>query len=136
MDIADFSSLGSMPEAEPEPESAIHKLRPGSELHSKTLGKLQNMFRYSEQSMNQHTPRWGWMEQKIQAYIALPDYKQLTTQLENNRGAAPEPVFTRRLIPRRDATAKEHLNGIYAPSNASSADGRASSSCRWTDGYC
>lgn len=92
LDIADFADLMPGPATEPEPESAIQKLRPGSSLHSETLQKLESMFRFSANAMSQHSPRWGWMEQKIQAYVALPDYKQAMQQLENNRGAAPEPV--------------------------------------------
>jgi hypothetical protein len=99
MGISDFSNfadatqlLPSINPAEREPESAINKLKPGSELHTKTLQKLEAMFRYSSQAMSNHSARWGWMEQKIQAYISLPDYEQLNKQLENNRGAAPEVV--------------------------------------------
>lgn len=79
------------PAEQPEP-SAIDKLRPGSELHSKTLQKLEGMFRFSQSAMSNFTHRWGWMEQRIQAYVGLPDYEQAMKQLENDRGAAPEPI--------------------------------------------
>jgi hypothetical protein len=99
MGTADFSNMldvtGMLPSINPAErpvESAIEKLRPGSSLHSKTLQKLEAMFKFSQQAMSNYTHRWGWMEQKIEAYIALPDYETLQRELETNRGAAPEPV--------------------------------------------
>ena len=99
MGSADFSNMlsatGMLPSinpAERPTESVIDKLKPGSKLHSETLKKLEAMFRYSQQEMSNHSQRWGWMEQKIQAYIALPEYEYLNIHLENNRGAPPEPV--------------------------------------------
>lgn len=99
MGMADFSNMldvsGMLPSinpAERPQESVISKLKPGSKLHSETLQKLEAMFRYGQQSMSNFTQRWGWMEQRIQAYINLPDYEQLNNQMQNNAGAAPEPV--------------------------------------------
>lgn len=99
MGISDFSNmldvtqtLPSINPAERPQESVINKLKPGSTLHSKTLQKLNAMFRFSQGAMSNFTDRWGWMEQRIQAYVALPDYEMAMQQLENNRGAPPEPV--------------------------------------------
>lgn len=99
MGISDFSNmldvsqtLPSINPAERPQESVISKLKPKSKLHSDTLQKLNAMFRFSQNAMSNFTDRWGWMEQKIQAYVALPDYQQAMQQLENNRGAPPEPV--------------------------------------------
>jgi hypothetical protein len=99
MGTADFSNmldatqmLPSINPAERPTESVIEKLKPRSELHSKTLQKLEAMFRYSQGAMSNFTHRWNWMEQKIQAYVALPDYENVMRQMENDRGAPPEPV--------------------------------------------
>lgn len=99
MGASDFSSmldvtqlLPSINPAERPQESVINKLKPGSELHSKTLQKLNAMFRYSQNAMSSFTHRWGWMEQKIQAYVNLPDYDRAMQDLNNSRSAPPEPV--------------------------------------------
>lgn len=84
--------LPSINPAEQPEESAITKLKPGSELHSKTLAKLEAMWRYSAGAMSNFQHRWGWMEQKIQAYVTQPDYEAALRELENNRGGPPEPV--------------------------------------------
>lgn len=99
MGTADFSNMmdatGLLPSinpAERPKEGVIDKLKPGSKLHSDTLQKLEAMFRYSQGAMSNFTHRWGWMEQKVQAYVALPNYEDAMRQLENDRGAPPEPV--------------------------------------------
>lgn len=73
-------------------ESAIDKLRPGSELHAKVLQRLNAYFDFSKNEMSNHHPRWGWQELRIQAYIKHPSYKDLMQALQNNAGAPPEPV--------------------------------------------
>ncbi len=99
MGISDFGNMmdvsGMIPsinDADRPQESVISKLRPGSKLHSDTLQKLEAMFRYSSGAMANFSNRWGWMEQKIQAYVNQPNYEDLMRELENNRGAPPEPV--------------------------------------------
>lgn len=94
MDLGDFQpgqqlDLSPMPEVE---ERAIEKLKPGSELHGEVMKKLDAMWRFSAGRMSDFSHRWGWMENKIQAYVALPDYEQALQQLKNNNGQAPEPV--------------------------------------------
>ena len=74
------------------PESIIEKLKPDSELEKETREKLESMFKFSQKHMGNFYPRWNWQEQKIQAYISLPDYEQAVREFENNRGAPPEPV--------------------------------------------
>lgn len=99
--LSSTGSLGSMLEAgsqsmaSPErisEESAIEKLRPGSDLHAKVLLKLNSYFEFSKNQMQQHHPRWNWQELRIQAYIKHPNYKDLITALQNNMGAPPEPI--------------------------------------------
>lgn len=99
MGIGDFSSmldttqlLPSINPAERTQESVIDKLKPGSELHGETLKKLNAMFKYSQGAMSNFTSRWGWMEQKIQAYVNLPEYDKAMEALNNSRAAPPEPV--------------------------------------------
>lgn len=91
MDAADYRPQPQGYEP-PPPESVIDKLKPGSDLHLETIKKLDALYRFSSNAMGQFTPRWNWMEQKIQAYLALPDYKTAMDSLNNNNGRPPEPV--------------------------------------------
>lgn len=90
--VGDYSSGMNIDlSAAPQP-SAIDKLTPGSELHGEVLKKLEAMFKFSQREMSNFGERWQWMENKIQAYVKLPDYKQAMMQLNNNNGQAPEVV--------------------------------------------
>lgn len=103
----------SMPSPEEQsPESAIDKLKPESPLHAKVLQKLNAYFDFSANAMREFHPRWGWQELKIQAYIKMPDYKDLMQALENNRGAPPEPV--RIIVPYSYATLHAAATFIYS----------------------
>lgn len=95
MDAGDFDpslNLDMSPVTEAPKERPIDRLTPKSELHRDTIKKLEAMFKFSEQEMGNFTERWQWQEQKVQAYIKLPDYKQAMQALQNNMGQAPEVV--------------------------------------------
>lgn len=111
------STLGSGSQSMPAPEeiseeSAIDKLRPGSDLHAKVLKRLNAHFDFSANAMSQHHPRWNWQETRIQAYIAQPDYKDLVSQLSNNNGAPPEPIKI--VVPYSYATLHAAATYIYS----------------------
>lgn len=91
--------------------SPIEKLKPNSDKEKKVREKLNKMFEYGKNAMSQHHPRWTWQEQKIQAYIRLPDYKQLNEQFNNNLGAAPEPIQV--IVPYTYATIHAAATFIY-----------------------
>lgn len=108
-----IQGMQSMPGPEQESEeSAIDKLGPDTELHKKVIQKLNAYFDFSKNAMTDFHARWNWQEQKVQAYIALPDYKQLWQALENNRGAAPEPIKI--IVPYSYATLHAAATFIYS----------------------
>lgn len=92
MDAQDFQPGMSLDLSPLLAQRPIEKLTPGSELHGEVIKKLEAMFKFSQQEMSNFTERWQWMEQKVQAYIKLPDYKQAMQSLQNNMGQAPEVV--------------------------------------------
>jgi hypothetical protein len=106
-----FSSLPS-PEQIDEEENVISKLRPGSDKELKVRERLNKMFDYSWNAMSNHHPRWLWQEQKVQAYIKQPDYKQLMEEMNNNNGAAPEPIQV--IVPYTYSTIHAAATFIYA----------------------
>jgi len=106
-----FQSLPG-PETIPEAESAIEKLKPGSDKELKVRERLNKMFDFSWNAMSQHHPRWMWQEQKVQAYIKQPDYKQLVEEMNNNQGAAPEPIQV--IVPYTYSTIHAAATFIYA----------------------
>lgn len=73
-------------------QSAIDKLKPGSELHQKVFAKLNAMYKFSEDEMKKHYSRWNFNEQKIQAYTNVNDYKVLMENLQADNAMPPEPV--------------------------------------------
>jgi hypothetical protein len=75
-----------------EAESAVQKLRPGSEAHAFVIGKLEAMRKFSKDKMKVHYSRWNNAEQKIQAYTTLTDYEQLNTELSYEGATPPEPI--------------------------------------------
>lgn len=95
MSMGDYTGeapLAPPPEAKPKVvETALDKLRPDSELHTKVLQYLLNRLNYSERSMTQFYSRWNASERKLQAYISLPDYEQLLKE-QNKTGAPPAVV--------------------------------------------
>lgn len=98
MDLMGGASMDTMAmnDALPMPtmpqESVIDRLKPDSDLHRDTLQRLDRTFKYSADKMKLFHPRWNYNEQRIQAFVAQPDYEQLMKELENNRGTVPEPV--------------------------------------------
>jgi len=106
-----FGSLPG-PDEIPEGESVIDKLRPGSDKELKVRERLNKMFDFSWNAMSQMHPRWLWQEQKVQAYIKQPDYKQLMEEMNNNNGAAPEPIQV--IVPYTYSTIHAAATFIYA----------------------
>ncbi len=106
-----FDSLPG-PDTIPEAESVIDKLKPGSDKEIKVRERLNKMFDFSWNAMSQHHPRWLWQEQKVQAYIKQPDYKQLVEEMNNNQGAAPEPIQV--IVPYTYSTIHAAATFIYA----------------------
>lgn len=92
MGLGDFEKTLEPIRIQEQPKRAIDDLRPGSEKHNKVLEKLRAMYKFGMDEMRKHHHRWNWMEQKLQAYINLPDYEQYMNELSNNQGAPPEPV--------------------------------------------
>jgi len=78
--------------AEPPPKPAIEKLRPGSELHTEVLDKLNAMFKFGKDEMAKHYDRWNFGEQKIQAYTSIEDYTRLMDTLNETNARPPEPI--------------------------------------------
>lgn len=74
-----------------EPEDAIDRLKPGSDLHTKVLAYLMKRLEASERQMQKLHGRWNLNESKLQAYISLPDYEAARKQ-DNDRGAPPKQV--------------------------------------------
>lgn len=91
---ADQSPAQTIRLANPDepPPSAIDKLRPGSDLHQRTLDKLVAMEKFSHTQMKHHYSRWNFAEQKIQAYTTVNDYERLVNELNSKDATIPEPV--------------------------------------------
>jgi hypothetical protein len=111
-DLSSMFQSQASPDEIDEDESAINKLKPGSEKERRTRERLNKMFEYSWNAMSQNHPRWLWQEQKVQAYIKMPDYKQLVEEFKNNTGAAPEPVQV--IVPYTYSTIHAAATFIYA----------------------
>lgn len=74
-------------------EEIIKKLRPGSELHSRTLEKLMAMLRFSNNKLSSHFSRFRMQELKVQAYALNQDYDEIVRSIEASKGAEiPEPI--------------------------------------------
>lgn len=113
--LSSMLTPGAQSMASPEeisPESAIDRLGPNTDLHAKVLKRLNAYFDYSSGAMAEHHPRWNWQELRIQAYIKLPDYKTLVTQLRTDNGAAPEPIQV--IVPYSYATLHAAATYIYS----------------------
>jgi len=106
-----FQSLPDPEGIDPD-EDIISKLKPGSDKERKVRERLNKMFDFSWNAMSQHHPRWTWQEQKVQAYIKMPDYKQLMDEMNNNNGAAPEPIQV--IVPYTYSTIHAAATFIYA----------------------
>lgn len=106
-----FNALPS-PELREEDNDVIASLRPGSEKERKVRERLNRMFLFSHNAMSNFHPRWLWMEQKVQAYIKLPDYKQLVEEMQGNLGAAPEPIQV--IVPYTYSTIHAAATFVYA----------------------
>ena len=61
-------------------------MRPGSELHGRTLQYLKRRIDASEDKMRLFYDRWRVNEEKAQAYINLPDYEKVLKQLNEASG--------------------------------------------------
>lgn len=82
-------------EAEPEQNKVIEKLRPGSDLHKRTIQKLKAMLKFSRDEMRKHYWRWNYNEEKLQAYVRLEDYEAVVKQWTSNNYKnvlPPEPI--------------------------------------------
>lgn len=79
------------PAPDPEPESVISRLGPGTDLHKETIQKLLSMFNYSKRQMTNMHHRWSFMEQKVQAYVRLPNYEEYCKQMQEANALPPEP---------------------------------------------
>lgn len=106
--IAEQLGLGTTPKSRwPEvtqeelDKPAIERLTPGSELHKNVLAYLNARIKYSEQKMSLFYARWRWNEQRVQAYVQLPDYEQSLKQL--NEAKAP-PAAVSIVVPYTFAT--------------------------------
>jgi hypothetical protein len=69
----------------------IDYLVPGSKEHQVVLQYLKNRLEHSEREMSKFYARWGFNEQRMQAYINLNDYEKLLKQ-QNDSGKAPKAV--------------------------------------------
>lgn len=74
-----------------EPERAIERLKPNSDLHKKVLDYLLKRLDASERQMQKFHTRWRRNEMKLQAYISLPDYEEMQKQ-KNDAGEPPKQV--------------------------------------------
>lgn len=111
--LLSLDSSQSMPSPEEmSPDSVIDKLGPDTDLGKEVLKKLNAAFSYSAQAMQENHPRWNWQELRIQAYIKLPEYKDLMQQLSTNNGAAPEPIKI--VVPYSYATIHAAATYIYS----------------------
>tara|TARA_R110002153_G_scaffold274298_2_gene448182 strand:+ start:3306 stop:5294 length:1989 start_codon:yes stop_codon:yes gene_type:complete len=72
-------------------ESPSEMLKPGSELHEKTLKYLLDRLLMSEKKMGEFYARWSYNEKRIQAYIDLPNWEKELKNL-NDKGAVPSAV--------------------------------------------
>lgn len=103
----------SMPSPEEIPDDGvISKMGPETDLHKNTLKRLNAYFDFSSNAMSEHHPRWNWQELRIQAYIKLPEYKDLVSQLKMNNGAPPEPIQV--IVPYSYATLHAAATYIYS----------------------
>ena len=77
-----------------DPNAAINKLRPGSELQIETRKKLDAMFKYGKDALRQYYAKWNLNELKVQAYVPCQDYESVMKYLGSDvKGAVPpEPV--------------------------------------------
>ena len=73
-------------------DAAIKKLAPGSELHRKVFELLKAQHKFSSEHMQKHYSRWGWNEQKVQAYTHATDYERLMSELQHKDSQVPEPI--------------------------------------------
>lgn len=69
----------------------IERLRPGSRLHTDVLDYLLDRISQSERAMSSFYSRWQVLEQKIQAYVKLPDWEKALKQM-NDDGQPPRVV--------------------------------------------
>ncbi len=73
-------------------DAAIKKLAPGSEAHKRVFEVLMAQYKFSKDHMQKHYSRWGWNEQKVQAYTHTNDYEQLMGELQYKGAKMPEPI--------------------------------------------
>jgi hypothetical protein len=77
---------------EPQPQARpIDMLVPKSTLHTDVLDRLLKRLEYSERTMSNFYARWNVAERKVQAYISLPDYEQILSEM-SKRGEPPQVV--------------------------------------------
>lgn len=91
-DPLQFSRQLSLLQPEQPEQRAIDKLRPGSDLHTEVLGKLEAMFKFGKDEMKKQYDRWNYGEQKIQAYCEIEDYQKLMDSINQNNARPPEPI--------------------------------------------
>ena len=110
MSIGDFSTEaehamdgleGDAPSEAKDLERPIDKLKPKSDEHQKVLQYLLDRLNYSERTMSTFYSRWNYNEQKLQAYINLPDYEKALAA--SNKTGAP-PQITSIVVPYSYAT--------------------------------
>jgi hypothetical protein len=89
-----FVRDGSTPNPGDDPDAPIKKLRPDSELHRRTISKLDSMFKFGKDAMRRHYGRWNMNEMKVQAYVNCNDYEQVVKEMSGERRGMlpPEPV--------------------------------------------
>jgi hypothetical protein len=75
---------------ETSPSRPIDFLSPGSPQHAFVLKYLMDRLSWSEQKMAQFYPRYQANEQRLQAYVTLPEYDRILDAMKNDR-KPPEP---------------------------------------------
>lgn len=71
--------------------SVLKKLSPGSDFHTKVIGKLKDRLNFSERAMSSFYPRWDANEMRAQAYLHLPSYEKMLREAADS-GKPPDVV--------------------------------------------
>ena len=70
----------------------VNEIRPGSDTHTKLLTLVRNRLRMSENKMSKFYGRWRVNEQRVQAYVSLPDYEALIKKMNTEKAAPAKPI--------------------------------------------
>ena len=71
-------------------ERAIDLMKPGSSQHKRVLDYLLKRLDKSQHEMENFYSRWNYNEQRLQAYVHLPDYEQMLKKM-SDEGKPPQP---------------------------------------------